>query len=241
VERQRVHSLWLAPVPFGLIAALGLAGWIAFPGGWPFRRRNLPETEAARLPAARQGALLLSLLVATNLATCLIFYVSSRYRLPGAVALLVLAGAGVDQILARLGPGAPASRAPERPPGAPLRTRAAGPAFWPGGLFMPAAVLLLAALLQRPLDNRHLAQEATLFTNTGSLLFDRREYAAALREYEAALALHPDHALAYLGAGSAHEALGQVDAARAAYRRALDLNGRLDAARRGLRRLGPAS
>jgi tetratricopeptide (TPR) repeat protein len=44
--------------------------------------------------------------------------------------------------------------------------------------------------------------------------------------------------MAHLGAGAANEALGRRAAAIAAYRRALDLNRRLEAARKALRRLG---
>jgi 4-amino-4-deoxy-L-arabinose transferase-like glycosyltransferase len=240
VERRRVASLWLAPVPFGLIAALGLAGWITLPGGWPWKRRSAaqppPGSGRHDLPPVderqRCGALLLSLVVATNLAACLLFYVSSRYRLPAAAALIVLAGGCVDHLIFLLGR-----------PGTGTRDQKTTGSVSPHhesrrtGVWLLTGTLLLAALLHRPLDERHLAQEANLLVNTGSLQFDQRDYSAALQEYTAALALRPDHAMAHLGAGSAHEAMGETAAAEAAYRRALGFNRRLEAAREGLRRL----
>jgi tetratricopeptide (TPR) repeat protein len=74
VEREMTWTIWLFPVPFGLLLVLGLVGL--------FRR-------AEPLPA---GAVVLWALIGTNLSVNLIFYCSSRYRLIAVPPLTILAG-----------------------------------------------------------------------------------------------------------------------------------------------------
>ena len=72
-ERELSPALWLMPVPFGVLLALGVAGL-----------RGRP----------REGTGLLGLFVLANLGSVLIFYFSSRYRLPAVPFVCVFAGAG---------------------------------------------------------------------------------------------------------------------------------------------------
>jgi 4-amino-4-deoxy-L-arabinose transferase-like glycosyltransferase len=79
-ERELVPTLWLLPVPFGVVLGLAVLGIGAS------QRRD-----------ARVALLLL--FIATNLATVLIFYFSSRYRAPAVPVLAVLAGHGLALLL----------------------------------------------------------------------------------------------------------------------------------------------
>ncbi|MFQ5671169.1 MAG: glycosyltransferase family 39 protein [Acidobacteriota bacterium] len=193
LERENVHSLWLVSLPFGVLAALGLMGW------------------AGRRDRRDPGMSLLMTLLLCNLAGAMLFYVSSRYRMPAAAVLILLAASFLE-------------RAWRHDSGRTVIGQAAG-------------VILLALLFQVPIDTRHRAQEASAHANAGSLRYDRGEYAAALDEYRKAAHLEKKFARAYLGQGLALEALGRREEALAAYRRALRLDGRMQAARQGTRRL----
>ncbi len=81
-ERRMTWTLWLMPIPFGLLLALALAG--------------------LRAPGKRDDRhALLGLFIFANLFSIMIFYVSSRYRLSAVPILSVFAGAGLTEILAR--------------------------------------------------------------------------------------------------------------------------------------------
>ena len=85
-ERILTPTLWLMPVPFAVI--LGLAGF------------GLVECVRQRRGSA-QRVLLLGF-VLSNLATVLIFYFSSRYRMPAVAVTSVCAGFGLAQLLASI-------------------------------------------------------------------------------------------------------------------------------------------
>ena len=85
VERETVRSLWLAPIPFGLITALGGAGLVMQ------YRKGFP-----------QAANLLALFVLANLLGVLAFYVSSRYRMPAAPFLILFAAVAIERIASSL-------------------------------------------------------------------------------------------------------------------------------------------
>jgi tetratricopeptide (TPR) repeat protein len=83
-ERRLLPLLWLAPLPFGILLALAIAG-----------------ARAAGRAQARH--VLLYLLILANLATVIAFFFSSRLRLPAVPFVCVLAGAGLSAIAARAG------------------------------------------------------------------------------------------------------------------------------------------
>lgn len=74
-ERALVPSLWLFPLPFGVLLGLAAVGVL-------HGRLRGPDER------------LVALFVASNLATVLLFYFSSRYRLPATPFVGVLAGGG---------------------------------------------------------------------------------------------------------------------------------------------------
>jgi len=82
IERRMTWTLWLMPIPFGLLLALAVAGLRRSGGG-----------------DARHA--LLYLFIFSNFFSMLIFFVSSRYRLPAVPILCAIAGAGLMEIFAR--------------------------------------------------------------------------------------------------------------------------------------------
>lgn len=86
LEKERLPFLRLAFIPFGLILALAMVGMIASRRDW---RRLFPL----------YGVILS--VVATNL----VFYVTSRYRLPILPALVLFAAKGLTALTASLGEG----------------------------------------------------------------------------------------------------------------------------------------
>lgn len=82
-ERQLMPVLWLAPLPFGIVLALAIAG---------IRRTGKGKARHA----------LLYMFIITNLVTVIAFFFSSRIRLPAVPFVCVLAGAGLIEIAARL-------------------------------------------------------------------------------------------------------------------------------------------
>jgi len=81
---------WGVSFPFGVVAPLALAGWIAAwsPGG-------TARAAAVNGPGRRAGQVLLLLYAAAYAASIVIFFPTDRYRLPIVPVLAVLAGAAI--------------------------------------------------------------------------------------------------------------------------------------------------
>lgn len=131
----------------------------------------------------------------------LLFYVSSRYRLPFAAALVIPAGCGFAALV--------------HPDGRVGRGRwfvalAAGASLCLASLLMPFHEL------KRSMTGQALAGRAVAERRAGDLEAARAD---ALR----AVALAPDSATVQFNAGSVAEALGDLEQAEARYRTALDL------------------
>ncbi len=71
----------------------------------------------------------------------------------------------------------------------------------------------------------------------GSKALDDKEWASARTSFQAAIALYPDYDLAYNGLGVACSQMNDVPAARAAFRKAVDLNDKFAGAERNLARI----
>lgn len=82
VERESVRSLWIAPLPFAVIASFGLIGMVIF-----WRQRGTDP------------GLLLGLFVLSNFIVVMAFYMSSRYRMPSAPFLILFAAYGLVRLL----------------------------------------------------------------------------------------------------------------------------------------------
>ena len=145
IEREEMATLWIPFLPFGFLAVGGFAGILLGYRAYP---RLVP----------------VALYLAGTLAPPMIFYVSSRYRLPAAPALAILAATALERIVAR------------------LRSRGILDA-------LPAILILLiaSALTLAPFGRDHLVQDANVLYNTGNLYYDRGEYDAAIEQYGRAL------------------------------------------------------
>jgi 4-amino-4-deoxy-L-arabinose transferase-like glycosyltransferase len=200
VERRSVPSLWLGFLPFAAITSLAVVG-ILF--AW---------REAWKPPV-----LLLAIFVLANLAAVLAFYVSSRYRMPSAPALILFAAHGVERLArgfrSRLGPD---------------RTEAWIHAVIAGVLFL---------VFHAQVDRTHIAQEGNVHYNAGVLHYNKKQYAESVREYREALDVDARNWRAWYNLGNSYSVLKQRDDAVAAYRQALDINPDFEQARARLRAL----
>jgi 4-amino-4-deoxy-L-arabinose transferase-like glycosyltransferase len=201
VEREWVRTLWIPFLPFAAISCLALAGLVAL-------IREGPRPDGS----------ILGLFILANLAASLMFYVSSRYRLPAVPAMIVLAALGADRFGQALARVRPAQR---------------------GWLVAGAAALVLLFVgLHVPLDERHLSQESYAHQNAGTLTYERGEFADAERHYRRAVEIRPGNWRSFYGLGQALEAQGLEEEAMDAYRAALRLRRRFPEARRRLEILG---
>lgn len=145
-ERKITRSLWLMPLPFAVLLGFGAAGLCA-------RRRD------------GAGMLLVLLFVLVNLVTVMLFYFSSRYRLPAIPFLSVLAGGGIATLVER-------SRRPTRERG-----------FW--RLAIPAGAVFVLSVIPWHADYER--QAANQFYNLGNEYFYVGRYEDALASYRRAL------------------------------------------------------
>jgi tetratricopeptide (TPR) repeat protein len=201
VEREAVRSLWLAPLPFAVIVVLAGVGLLAQ------RRKGLND-----------ATLLLVLFVAANLAVVLMFYVSSRYRMPSAPYLILFAASGLAGILEAL-----------RSPLGSDRT---------GAWVTLAAAALVAVPLHVIKDDSHKIQEANAHYNMGNAHYNKSQFAEAIREYDRAVAGDRSNWRAWFNRGNALRSLGRNPEAIESYREVLRRNKEMTAARRLIQELG---
>ncbi len=200
-ERQWVLSLWLGFLPFAAITSLAAIGIVAA------RKERWPPP-----------ALLLALFVIANLTVALLFYVSSRYRMPAAPYLILFAALGLDRI-----------RQGWKSPSASERTAARA------GLVVAA---LMFAILHVQVDRSHLVQEGNVHYNAGVLHYNKKQFEESAREYRRALDVDGRNWRAWYNLGNTWRALDRRDDAIAAYREALRFNPGMEPARAKLRELG---
>ncbi len=171
-----------APVPFALIAGLAAAGLVAL----GFRGSG--------------GGIVWSAILACA-ATPVLFYASSRYRLPASVLLCVPAGCGLAALA-----GALEVRA---------RRRA-----WAGG----ACAALLAGSLAVPSADLTRVELAGALANRAVAYRQAGDLGAAERDARRASELDPSSATARFDLGAVLEAAGRAADAEVAYREALALD-----------------
>lgn len=200
VERRSVRTLWLGFLPFAAITSLGIVGiLLAWRHGWG--------------PPAQ----LLALFVAANLAVVMAFYVSSRYRMPSAPALILFGAYGVE----RLFRGARSRLASDR-------TEA----------WIHAAIAAILFLVLHPqVDRSHIVQEGNVHYNAGIMHYNKKQYEASVEEYRRALEVDPRNWRAWYNMGNSYAVLKQREEALAAYREALRINSGFEPAQRQLRAL----
>jgi tetratricopeptide (TPR) repeat protein len=182
VERERLPILWGAFLPFAAIGALALADYVSGVG-------------AEGAPRGRA----LHLYMAWAAAVPLLFYMSSRYRLPLVPALLIPAGAFAARAVSTF-----------------RRGEGPDPALARGVL--AAAVFFLVSFL--PLGRPAMSVEANVHYNLGSALADRGQHEDAVAEYDRCLALWPTHTYALVNRGNSLARLGRDDEALDTFSRA---------------------
>jgi len=200
-ERESVRTLWLTCLPFGAITALALIGMLL-------------QWKEGFKPAA----LLLALFVAANFAVVMMFYVSSRYRMPSAPYLILFAAFGAERLWRGL-----------RSPQSAARTEA-----W----IYVAIVIGLFAIFHSQVDDAAKVQEANTHYNAGNQYYIKKEFEKAVGEYDRAIRGDRSNWRAYYNRGNALKALGRPEEAIESYREVLERNKRYDAARRQIRALG---
>jgi tetratricopeptide (TPR) repeat protein len=185
-ERDLIGWLRLPFLPYAVLAGAGGVG-LAQAIADRRRRRGGPGDRA----------LLLFALCAA--AVPLLFYVSSRYRLPLAAAFILYGAAFAD----RLWRGREA-----------LARR-------PGPLLAAIGVALVSWL---PLGRPNVTAEANVHYNVGSILADRGLHEEAIAAYDRSLADFPGNAYAHINRGNSLDWLGREDEALISYRRAEEVD-----------------
>jgi 4-amino-4-deoxy-L-arabinose transferase-like glycosyltransferase len=203
VERRSVPTLWLGFLPFAAITSLAIVGLLfTWRQGW------------------RPPTLLLALFVAANLSVVLAFYVSSRYRMPSAPALILFAAYGLERLVR----------------GVRSRLSADRTEAWMHAVI--AAVLFL--IFHPQVDRTHIVQEGNVHYNAGVLLYGKKEYDASVDEYRRALEVDPRNWRAWYNMGNSYAMLKRRDDAVAAYREVLRIHPGFEQAERQLRALKAA-
>jgi len=204
VERESVRSLWMTPLPFAAISSLALVGMMML---WTRK----PDSDSA---------LLLGLFVLSNFIVVMMFYMSSRYRMPSVPFLILFAAYGLERLLEGL-----------RNP-APQRRRK----VW----IVIALVAGLAIALHLQVDESAVVQESSVHFNAGNKYGERNDYERAVAEYRRATAIDPRNWRAYFNMGGALIELNRREQAIEAYQTVLRLNPRMERARLFLHDLGVA-
>jgi tetratricopeptide (TPR) repeat protein len=198
-EMERLPVERLLFLPYAAIFGLAAGGLLAaLLDRLSAGRGDADAVDEARL-AGRGTAMLYA---AWGVMVPLLFYVSSRYRLPLVAALLLFAGAFADRVLV------------ETRQGGGLDGATAGGAL---------ATVVLGLVSFFPLGRPVPAVEANVHYNIGSSLAAAGRDAEAVAEYERCLDAWPTHPQALLNRGNSLAKLGRSDEALASFRRAREV------------------
>ncbi|MFQ5701979.1 MAG: tetratricopeptide repeat protein, partial [Acidobacteriota bacterium] len=200
VERESVRTLWLTSLPFAVITALAIVGIL------------LCSRKRVSAPA-----LLLVLFVIANFLVAMIFYVSSRYRMPSAPYLILFAAAGIEQLWSWF-----------RSPVVSARTEA-----WAHA----GIAVILFVIFHLQVDESARIQQANAHYNAGNEYFTKQLFDEAIAEYDRAVRGDPKNWRAYYNMANTLGNLGRKDEAIAAYAQVLKLNPRMRSARRRIQEL----
>lgn len=201
VERESVKSLWITFLPFAAVTGLAISGVLI-----QLKRGMTP-------PAA-----LLLLFVASNFLVVMIFYVSSRYRMPSAPYLILFAAYAVRQIVDR-----------SRSPVSSRRTEA---------VLYGVIALVLFGIFHLQLDSSAMVQEGNVHYNAGNKYYNNERFEEAVVEYRRALRVDGRNWRAWFNMGNTYNQLGRSQDAIDSYRKALEYNENLSPARQMILRLG---
>jgi tetratricopeptide (TPR) repeat protein len=187
VERETVWLLWLPFVPFALLFSLAVPSIYSGlrVGSRPRRGRGIRLNPAAWL---------LLIMLASNLAACLAFYISSRYRLPSVPPLIVFASATLVSLWGDYRRG--------------RRFDLAAKALIVG-------VMFIGAHLEK--DESARIQEANVHYNSGNLWAGKNDHEKALEEFERALSMDNSRYTTWFNMGNSLQALERYSEAAEAY------------------------
>lgn len=206
-ERSVISVLRALAVPFGVIAALGVVGLalsIRRPQVWP-----------------------IGMLLAVNFATCMVFYTSSRFRMPVAPLAAILAGWGFQQSVSWWRSGHGRRTVLAAAAGMLLIVGMAWPTANPLGsekLFGQRNLASMfahggqpdrgRAILAEQLDpNVPVDDRAEAYLALGRIELDQKRYDDAVRALENALALDPQNFAPYRDLAKANYQLGRYQQA----------------------------
>lgn len=148
---------------------------------------------------SRPRPVLLWIWLATAFATCILLVVGSRYRLPAVPALGILAGAGIAGVIGRRGSHPWRLRAPA------LAALCAGAVFCHLRVHAPSH------------------QFSEEWSASGTALNHEKDLAAAIRDFDRALALNERYAPARVGRGVVLLNFGRMEEAERELRRAVEI------------------
>jgi 4-amino-4-deoxy-L-arabinose transferase-like glycosyltransferase len=180
MERELTPALWLMPLPFGVLLGLAFLG---------LRREREDD-----------GVLLLYLFILLNIATVVVFYFESRYRLPAVPFVCVIAGAGAVEIIDR------------------VRERRTDVALW----LAPAVVI--AALSVYPWTRATYFQGADEYFNLGNEYKERERYREAVASYRKSLERREDYWRVHVNLAIALFHAGEFAESAQHYERVLELH-----------------
>jgi 4-amino-4-deoxy-L-arabinose transferase-like glycosyltransferase len=179
-ERMLTPALWLMPLPFGVILGFAALG-------------------VRRVQFGGRDGVLLALFIASNLASVVIFYFSSRYRLPAIPFVAMFAGCGLVEVVARFRESAAAA----------LRFS------WPG--------LVVTALSLVTISSAHRMSEASQFWNYGATLSQQQKHGLAAENFEHSLRGFEDNWQVHHYLALSYVALDDLAGAVRQHERALEL------------------
>jgi tetratricopeptide (TPR) repeat protein/4-amino-4-deoxy-L-arabinose transferase-like glycosyltransferase len=196
LERDEIPWLWVFVLPYAAIVGLGVAALLGREGGWA-----IADLFPGRAALSRQGTGATALLLYTLHAAAvpLIFYVSSRYRLPLVPALLIYGGSLLDRLKSGVEARGQVSAS---------EARSLGIAF------------VLGLLSFFPLAEPNVTAEANVHYNIGNLLAEKGKHEEAVRQFDRCLADFPKNDFAWINRGNSLSALDRLDEALDSYRRA---------------------
>lgn len=177
LEKDYIKVLHLLFVPYAVIISFGVWGLI-------ISRRKWRELS------------LFYFFIAANLLVMLLFFVSSRYRLPIVPVLILFASVGIYDTYEK------------------LRSR------MDLGHLVPLAVIPVMLLISlSKLDRAHEFQLGGGHYNLGNHFFDKKEYEKAIREYRKNLEINPRSLFTLYNLGNTYYVTGRMKEALATYKR----------------------
>ena len=203
-ESERLPVARALFLPYAALLGLAAGGLLAALLDRMDAERHPPDEPADDVQAADEagrsaGRRAVLLVAGWGALVPMLFYVSSRYRLPWVPPLLLFAGAFTDRTVGAARRGGGLDRATA------------------GGVLAAVVVGLVSFF---PLGRQVSPVEANVHYNIGSSLAAAGRDADAVREYDRCLAAWPTHAYALINRGNSLSKLGRSDEALASFHRA---------------------